>query len=76
MRKALAVGINYYENGSPLFGCVADTHSVRAVLENHSDGSVNFGVRLLTATGPTDMVRRLRDPLVHKALISLRNPES
>jgi hypothetical protein len=60
MRKALVVGINYYEYSNPLFGCVTDAHSVRAVLENHSDGSVNFGVRLHTATGPTDMVRRAK----------------
>ncbi|HEX7961975.1 MAG TPA: caspase family protein [Terriglobales bacterium] len=60
MRKALVVGINYYEYSSTLFGCVNDAHSVRAVLESHSDGSVNFGVKLFTATGQTDMVRRTR----------------
>ena len=31
MRKALVVGINYYEHDSSLFGCVDDAHSVRAV---------------------------------------------
>lgn len=51
MRKALVVGIDYYEHGNPLFGCVADAHSVKNVLATHSDGSVNFGVRLLTGTG-------------------------
>ena len=58
MRKALVVGINYYAHGSPLFGCVDDAHSVRAILERHSDGSVNFDVRLFTGTGPTDAVQR------------------
>lgn len=58
MRKALVVGINYYEHGSPLFGCVDDAHAVKAVLERHGDGSVNFGVLLLTGTGPTDTVGR------------------
>ena len=28
MRKALVVGINYYEHGTPLFGCVDDAHAV------------------------------------------------
>ena len=60
MRKALVVGINYYEYSSRLFGCVDDAHSVRAVLESHSDGSVNFGVKLHTATGPLDMVKRAK----------------
>jgi len=58
MRKALVVGINYYEHGSPLFGCVDDAHSVKAILERHGDGSVNFDVRLFTGTGPTDVVSR------------------
>jgi hypothetical protein len=58
MRKALVVGINYYAHGPALFGCVDDAHSVRGVLERHSDGSVNFDVKLLTGTGPSDRVSR------------------
>lgn len=58
MRKALIVGIDYYAKSSPLFGCVNDAHSVKSVLERHSDGTVNFGVKLLTGTGPNDAVRR------------------
>lgn len=58
MRKALVVGINYYQHGSPLFGCVDDAHSVKAILERHGDGSINFDVRLFTGTGPTDAVSR------------------
>ena len=46
MRKALVVGINYYEHGSPLYGCVDDAHAVKAILERHGDGSVNFDVQL------------------------------
>lgn len=63
MRKALVVGINYYQHGKPLFGCVDDAHAVKAVLERHGDGSVNFDVRLYTGTGPGDIVSRsdLRD---------------
>ena len=58
MRKALIVGINFYEHGSTLYGCVDDAHSVKSVLERNSDGTVNFGVKLLTGTGPTDLVLR------------------
>lgn len=58
MRKALVVGIDFYEHGKALFGCVNDAHSVKAVLERHSDGSVNFGVKLLTASSANDSVKR------------------
>ncbi|GBE52870.1 caspase domain protein [bacterium BMS3Bbin14] len=58
MRKALIVGINYYEHGNPLFGCVDDAHAVKAVLERHGDGSINFDVQLFTGTGPSDTVTR------------------
>lgn len=58
MRKALVVGIDHYTHGPPLHGCVNDAHSVKSVLERHSDGSVNFDVKLLTGTGPSDVVLR------------------
>jgi len=58
MRIALVVGINYYEHGSPLFGCVDDAHAVKAVLERHDGGAVNFDCILLTGTGPSDRVDR------------------
>ena len=50
MRKALVVGIDYYAKVGSLHGCVNDAHSVKAVLERNSDGDVNFGVELVTAT--------------------------
>lgn len=58
MRIALIVGINYYEHGSALFGCVDDAHAVKAVLERHDGGAVNFDCMLLTGTGPDDRVDR------------------
>ncbi len=58
MRKALIIGINYYEHGSPLFGCVDDAHAVKAVLERHDGGAVNFDCMLHTGTGPSDRVDR------------------
>ena len=58
MRKALVVGINYYAHGAALYGCVDDAHAVKSVLERNSDGTVNFGVKLFSGTGPTDSVTR------------------
>jgi hypothetical protein len=58
MRLALIIGINYYQHGSPLYGCVDDAHAVKAVLERNGDGTVNFDCMLDTGTGPTDRVDR------------------
>ena len=58
MRIALIVGINYYEHGSDLFGCVDDAHAVKAVMERHDGGAVNFDCMLLTGTGKSDRVDR------------------
>jgi len=58
MRIALIVGINYYKHGSPLYGCVDDAYSVKAVLERNDGGTVNFDCKLFTGTGPTDFVDR------------------
>lgn len=66
MRKALIVGIDYYEQISPLYGCVNDSFQVKNVLEQHSDGSRNFGVRHLMGTSTTSVVtrRELKDQAV------------
>lgn len=58
MRKALIVGINHYAHGSPLYGCVDDAHAVQAVLIRNGDGTVNFDCKMLTGTGPADLVER------------------
>lgn len=58
MRIALVVGVNYYEHGGSLYGCVDDAHAVQAVLARHGNGAVNFDCKLLTGTGPTDTVTR------------------
>jgi hypothetical protein len=59
MRKALIVGIDYYEHINPLSGCVNDAHSVKAALERHADGTTNFVTpRVLTGTGPSDTVQK------------------
>lgn len=58
MRKALVVGVDCYSNVSQLFGCVNDSYAVKSMLDRHADGSVNFGVKLLAATGPSEFVSR------------------
>ena len=58
MRKALIVGIDHYTHASQLYGCVNDSFAVKAMLDRHADGSVNFGVMHLTATGSSDLIER------------------
>ncbi|THV28986.1 caspase family protein [Glycomyces paridis] len=51
MRKALIVGIDHYDHIRSLSGCVNDAHAVKAVLERHADGTLNFKApQLLTGT--------------------------
>ncbi|HCT2506196.1 TPA: caspase family protein [Aeromonas dhakensis] len=58
MRKALIVGIDYYQYISSLHGCVNDAYSVKTVLERHGDGSLNFGINLMTSTGEGNEINR------------------
>lgn len=66
MRIALIVGIDYYEHSSNLHGCVNDAHSVKAILERHDGGAVNFECCLLTGTGSSELVKRaeLKDQII------------
>lgn len=58
MKKALVVGIDYYDSISNLHGCVNDSYSVKNVLERHSDGSLNFSVKHITSTNQETKVLR------------------
>lgn len=59
MRKALIVGIDYYDHIGGLSGCVNDAHAVKSVLERHADGTINFATpKLLTGTSATDRVEK------------------
>jgi hypothetical protein len=59
MRKALIVGIDHYNLIQSLSGAVSDAHSVKAALERHADGTLNFAQpKLMTATGPSSAVTR------------------
>lgn len=50
MKKALVVGIDKYPS-HPLKGCVNDAVAFAKIIETHSDGSPNFGVKLITNVG-------------------------
>ncbi len=58
MRKALVIGIDHYEHIDGLTGCVNDAHAVKAMLDRHADGSINFGVRLMVGTGQQDILEK------------------
>lgn len=59
MHKALIVGIDYYEQIGSLRGAVNDAYSVKAALERHADGTLNFPQpKMLIGTGPDALVSR------------------
>ena len=58
MRKALIVGIDYYQNVSQLYGCVNDSYSVKSVLERNSDGTLNFDIMHETASNDSQSIIR------------------
>jgi len=58
MRKALVVGIDFYDTIKPLYGCVNDAYAIKAVLDRHSDGTKNFDVNIEVATGATQRIER------------------
>ena len=58
MRKALIVGIDFYTDQSGLHGCVNDAKAVKAVLERHGDGGVNFGTATLIASDARSAISR------------------
>lgn len=68
MKKALIVGIDHYEYLDRLYGCVNDAHTVKSTLDRNSDGSVNFGTKILTATGPAELINRA---LLRSSIIEL-----
>ena len=58
MRKALIVGIDFYANATCLNGCVNDAYNVKSVLERNGDGSLNFAVNIMTASGSNSAIKR------------------
>lgn len=68
MRKALIVGVNFYENISNLPGCVSDAYSVDSVLKDNSDGTRNFDTKLITAVDENSKVTRVELKRIVKEL--------
>jgi len=58
MRKALIIGIDYYENVNTLYGCVNDAYSIKSVLDRNSDGTLNFTSKLKVASNPKSVITR------------------
>lgn len=58
MKKALCVGIDSYEHINSLHGCVNDATAVSNVLHRNSDGTLNFDVKLLTASNTQQAITR------------------
>jgi hypothetical protein len=58
MRKALIIGIDYYDSCPRLRGCVNDAFAMKNVLERDSDGVLNFGVKLMTASDASTSISR------------------
>lgn len=58
MRKALIVGIDYYNNVAPLYGCSTDACAVDSVLSTNGDGTKNFDTKLCIATDQYSIISR------------------
>ena len=58
MRRALVIGIDHYQEISPLNGCVNDAYAVKEMLERNADDSVNFGCKLIIGNSSGDIVTR------------------
>jgi hypothetical protein len=78
MRKALIVGIDNYAHISCLSGCVNDAYQVKAALERHADGTLNFaspqvliGASLGAAVSKRDLKDAVRDLFSDDAEIAL-----
>jgi len=66
VRKALVVGIDYYQHTKCLRGCVRDSYEVNSVLESNGDSSINFDVIHLISTDENSKITRkeLKDKAV------------
>lgn len=58
MKKALVIGVNFYEHLLGLDSAVNDAYEVKQVLERNADGTKNFDVRLLTSSGTEELLER------------------
>jgi hypothetical protein len=58
-KRALLIGIDYYESMPDLSGCVEDATALRAVVQRNEDGSPNYDCRLLVNPGGPLITRDL-----------------
>ncbi|GGD05217.1 caspase family protein [Hyunsoonleella pacifica] len=58
-KKALVVGVNYYDKFNGLSGCVKDANAVASALEhNDDDKSLNFSINRIIATNSGSILRK------------------
>ena len=62
MKKALIVGIDNYLHVPDLTGCVNDAHDVANVLARNADGSLNFDIKVMTATSESKRSLKIATP--------------
>jgi uncharacterized caspase-like protein len=60
MKRALLVGIDYYENFSSLYGCANDADAMYPLLKRNEDDSPNLDCRLASAKDAASRVTRDR----------------
>jgi hypothetical protein len=58
MRKALIVGVDYYDSISNLHGCINDAYGIKTVLDRNSDGTKNFDTIIDISSGPDERIER------------------
>lgn len=58
MKRALVVGIDYYDHYNDLAGCANDATALHPLLARNEDVSINLDCRIVTATDPSSRVTR------------------
>lgn len=56
-RRALIIGIDKYDSGGNLNGCVKDATAMRDVLQSHENGDPNYDCLLFTSDDPDKLTR-------------------
>ncbi len=59
-KKALIVGVNYYESIAPLYCCANDALAFSAMLEYNADHEKNFHSKVISAKDPNTLITRNR----------------
>ncbi|HTH86624.1 caspase family protein [Mycobacterium sp.] len=70
MKRALLVGIDYYENFQQLYGCANDAAAIHPLLQRNEDGGPNLDCRLASADDAATHVSRDRLKEMIRELLS------